>query len=358
MATIVASIVINNHNYGRFLGDAIVSALAQTYPHVEVIVLDDGSADDSRKVIEGYGERVRAIFKSNGGQASALNAGFAVCSGDVVLFLDSDDVLFPAAVETVVREWRNGLALVFFPLEKVDADGRGRGQLTGGITVADPALRPFSFGSPMSGNAFCRKLLEKVMPIPEDPWRLGADRYLISASSVLGGVKLTPIPLAKYRLHGKSASATEPSLTEARREIRSSFIFHREMERLLGDKIPPLEVWLAADTRQWLYRIRSLRESRAEHPLPADTLPRLAWHAIGAAWRRPEWNSRRSIAYTILILGYALLPGRLVRALRRAETYATGPWLRPLLGRHKRAARAGRLLPNLRSSRIGTPHAD
>ena len=89
----VVSIVVVNYNYGRFLDEAIESALAQTHDRVEVIVVDDGSTDESRALIDRYGDRVVAVLKENGGQASALNAGFEDVSGDVVIFLDADDVL-------------------------------------------------------------------------------------------------------------------------------------------------------------------------------------------------------------------------------------------------------------------------
>jgi glycosyltransferase involved in cell wall biosynthesis len=93
----LASVIIASYNYGRFLGDAIESALAQTYAPVEVIVVDDGSTDESRNVIARVGDRVQSILKANGGQASAWNAGFAASAGDVVLFLDADDLYRPGA---------------------------------------------------------------------------------------------------------------------------------------------------------------------------------------------------------------------------------------------------------------------
>ncbi len=73
----LVSILINNYNYGRFLSKAIDSALNQEYQNIEVIVVDDGSTDDSRKIIESYGERIKPVLKENGGQASAFNAGFS-----------------------------------------------------------------------------------------------------------------------------------------------------------------------------------------------------------------------------------------------------------------------------------------
>src|SRR6516164_3747657 len=102
-----ASIIINSYNYARFLGQAIDSALEQTYPYTEVIVVDDGSTDDSRAVLTGYGDRVRAVIKDNGGQASAFNAGLRVSRGEVVFFLDSDDALLSTAVARAVELFRD-----------------------------------------------------------------------------------------------------------------------------------------------------------------------------------------------------------------------------------------------------------
>src|SRR5687767_13468728 len=98
-----ASVIVNNYNYAAYLHDAIASALQQRDADVEVIVVDDGSTDDSRDVIASYGERVVAVFKENGGQASAYNAGFAHATGDVVCFLDADDTLHPNAMVTAVE---------------------------------------------------------------------------------------------------------------------------------------------------------------------------------------------------------------------------------------------------------------
>src|SRR6266700_1460758 len=99
----LASIIIDNYNYGRFLEQAIESALNQNYLRTEVIVVDDGSTDNSREVIARYGNRILPLVKDNGGQASAFNAGFRRSHGEVVLFLDADDALFPTAAAGAVE---------------------------------------------------------------------------------------------------------------------------------------------------------------------------------------------------------------------------------------------------------------
>src|SRR5437867_2851213 len=99
----LASVIISSYNYGRYLEETIESALNQTYSRTEVIVVDDGSTDNSREVIAGFGDRVRPLFEKNGGQASAFNAGFRMSRGEVILFLDSDDLLLPTAVESAAR---------------------------------------------------------------------------------------------------------------------------------------------------------------------------------------------------------------------------------------------------------------
>ena len=205
-----ASVVINNYNYGRFLGEAIDSALAQTYPHTEVIVVDDGSTDDSRQIIERYGSRITPVLKENGGQASAFNAGFAASRGEVVIFLDSDDVLLPSAMACAVEAFDDpGVAKVHWPLYVVDEQGKKTGQVVPCSNLPQGDLRESSrlygpsnsVSPPTSGNAFSRCTLQQLLPIPK-VHKLSADAYLFGLAPAFGPIKRVTEPQGYYRIHG------------------------------------------------------------------------------------------------------------------------------------------------------------
>jgi len=206
----VVSVVVANHNYGHFLSTCLDSVLAQTRPPEEIIVVDDGSTDGSCAVLEAFRGRVEIIATGNGGQAAALNRGFAASRGDLVLFLDADDALKPECIETVLLGWHDDLAVLTFGLELVDEAGRSLG-----VHEASRAARPgdnrpsllatgtFAF-PPTSGNVFSRWALEKALPMPEARWRISADCYLIRAAALLGRAGAISGVLGEYRLHGSN----------------------------------------------------------------------------------------------------------------------------------------------------------
>lgn len=211
MPSPLASIIINNYNYGRYLREAIDSALAQSYRPVEVIVVDDGSTDNSREIIESYGERIRSIFKPNGGQSSAVNAGFRASRGELIANLDSDDVYTPDMLARVVEAWRPDTVKAHFPLRVIDAEGADcgalnpRARLASG-NVADLLLHKGKYiSSPASGNVYSRSVLERIMPIPEQSWE-HFDCYLETLAPFYGSVLAFDQPLGFYRVHDKNKS--------------------------------------------------------------------------------------------------------------------------------------------------------
>jgi glycosyltransferase involved in cell wall biosynthesis len=212
------SIVVNNYNYARYLPHAIDSTLAQTYPHIQIVVVDDGSTDESRHVIESYGHRVVPLFKANGGQASAFNASLGVCTGDIVIFLDADDMLLSSAVEAVVQHFRQpGVVKVHSPMWVVDGHGHRTGAMVPGRALPEGDLRdrilqdgPQScVAPPTSGNAWAKTFLEKVFPLPEDDKRLNVgaaswDNYLSALAPLFGNVAAVSTPQGLYRVHGRN----------------------------------------------------------------------------------------------------------------------------------------------------------
>ena len=167
------SIIITCYNKSAFIAQAIESAIEQTYPHKEVIVVDDGSKDHSLVVIERFGDRVTVVAKPNGGQTSAGNAGFAKSAGDVVLFLDGDDFLLPDTLERLGAIWSDGMAKAHFPLQVTDSAGQfieGK-MLPPYLPLARGDMRATmqQFGfyptPPASGNAFARAVLADIMPL-------------------------------------------------------------------------------------------------------------------------------------------------------------------------------------------------
>jgi len=100
----VVSVVIPCRNAGPWIADAILSALSQTYSSVEVIVVDDGSTDESRDIIRSFGERIKFEFVNHRGAGHARNRGVKMASGEFIQFLDADDILFPHCIARKMEE--------------------------------------------------------------------------------------------------------------------------------------------------------------------------------------------------------------------------------------------------------------
>ena len=99
----LVTIVIPCFRQSTFFSKSIDSALAVSYPAVEIIVINDGSDDNTDEVARAYGDRIRYLYQTNQGQAAARNAGISIANGKYLLFLDADDLLHPEAIGWLVE---------------------------------------------------------------------------------------------------------------------------------------------------------------------------------------------------------------------------------------------------------------
>src|SRR5713226_2266618 len=98
----LVSAIIPTHNRAHIICEAVESVLGQTYSHIEVIVVDDGSTDDTLARLKQYGDRIRVVSQVNSGPSAARNRGIAASRGELIAFLDSDDIWLPQKIELQV----------------------------------------------------------------------------------------------------------------------------------------------------------------------------------------------------------------------------------------------------------------
>jgi glycosyltransferase involved in cell wall biosynthesis len=236
----LASVLINNYNYGDFLEEAVTSVLAQSHDDIEIILVDDGSTDNSLQVIQALADTHSNIIvcsKPNGGQLSAFNAGYTLAKGEVLFFLDADDRYHPdyVAKALAVYDEHPACDFLFCAYEQF-------GQ------VNQPVVQPFAqrltdlgysglltfcrrawIGEPTTTLSLRRSLAEQFFPIPfEKEWRIRADDCLIWLASLFNGRKFyLKEPLVGYRIHGHNrffGCAKDPAV-EYRRAISYARLF-------------------------------------------------------------------------------------------------------------------------------------
>jgi glycosyltransferase involved in cell wall biosynthesis len=326
---LAVDIVVTNHNYGRFLPQAIESACAQTHPDVSVVVVDDGSSDDSREVLRRYEERVEVVLKEQGGQASALNAGLERCRGDVLLVLDADDVLRPHAAERVAAAFAASpsLSKVQFPIAIVDAEGNPTGAVKPGGHLRAPvgdqrrAELAFPFDLPWlpgGGTGFRGEAVRRILPIPAADYpRSGADWYLVHLTALLGEAALLDEVCASYRVHGGNAYEQERDEIDLD-HIREAIVFAGATSRsleALADELGlerPERILSYSDLAN---RLVSLRLDPGRHPLPGERRGALLADAVRAARRRFDVSAPMKALLVAWFALEAIVPRRLARPL-------------------------------------------
>jgi glycosyltransferase involved in cell wall biosynthesis len=226
------TVVTPTYDRERWLPEAMRSVLEQGFPGTEYVVVDDGSTDGTERIVRGFGDRVRYHRQANAGQAAALNAGLALARGEFVAMVDDDDALLPGklARQVPMLEAAPGAALVYSPVEYVDAEGRPLGgERQPRATPAGSVLRALlreNFVRTPAVLARTRVLREVGGFRPEIAHGNDLDLWLRVATR--HPFLFDPVPSARVRHHG------DQMIAERRR-------FSEAWVRILEDNLPRIE---------------------------------------------------------------------------------------------------------------------
>jgi glycosyltransferase involved in cell wall biosynthesis len=244
----LVSVLIDTYNHEKFIETAIRSVLAQEdvgQATIEIIVVDDGSADGTRKAIEGFGDRVKYFYKPNGGQASAFNLGIPLCRGEIICFLDGDDWWHPKKVRMVLDAFSRNEALVAVGHSIIEVDEASGNDFRVGpenevlVNFRSPeAVELFHSTACCLGTSRLSVRRSAALALLSVPERLvfEADEYLFTLLPTLGQVVVLPEALTFYRIHQNNLfQGSRVRLLEYKVDdklIKRAFIYECLNERL------------------------------------------------------------------------------------------------------------------------------
>lgn len=247
------AVIITNYNYQPFVAEAVDSALAQTHPPAQVIVVDDGSTDGSRDLLqERYGgdPRVTLLFGQNGGQLAAFQRGVAAAQADVIAFLDADDRWEQRYLEQLAALYgaRKDVDFVFSDLqvfgddsEVIRFEGSDKPIDLGFTAITTYLLQPW-YGAPTSALSLRMHWAQETLDLPASfgkAWRLCADACVVHGASILGARKYyLPTGCVGYRSHGNNgwwATRRDP-VSLYRNRIRNNGIIRHYAQRVGMDE--------------------------------------------------------------------------------------------------------------------------
>jgi len=310
----LVSVVVINCDAARHLRQAVDSALGQTYPRIEVILVDgvEGSARGPRRV-----PGCRSVASTGPGEAASCNAGFAAATGDLVLFVDADDLLYPHAIEKVVETWRDGVVKVHFALEAADDRDRLVGTVVPTVAFAreeavQRQLRRFGYypAPPLTGNVFSREVLEQILPVDDEPLRRCVAAYLSAVAALYGRVRSIAAPLGACRRHRRAGpEAPTIDLAELRWTIGAELARERALKRhaeAIREPIPgKLSRRIPSHCKA---RLVSLLLDPENHPVQGDRVSSLVAAGIRAVLRYPFHGAGKRLYSALGFLALPLMP--------------------------------------------------
>jgi glycosyltransferase involved in cell wall biosynthesis len=209
------SVLVANYNYGHFLPELVGSMLEQSYSNWELIICDDGSTDNSREILKRLSEtdnRIKPLYKGNGGQGSAWNYAFEVASGEIISLLDADDWFRPDKLATVISVFHDNpnAGFVYHRLQPVDTHGKNllkpvpRDLPSGWL--CDRAFEQGGVAIPAStAVSMRREVAIQIFPIPVTMKRY-SDGFVCAIAPFLTQIAASPEALTYYRSHGANHS--------------------------------------------------------------------------------------------------------------------------------------------------------
>lgn len=229
------SITTPSYNQGRYLEETIRSVLLQGYPHLEYVIFDGGSTDNSVEIIRRYEPWVTYwVSERDGGQGDAINKGFERSTGELVAWVNSDDYLYPGFVARRAMEFqeRPEAELIYGDVETAwDTDERRALRAGRAASVAE-MLRTLKIPIPQQSCMWRRSALEKIGPLRPE-WRVTLDREYLMRTCFRCRFEYVPGAVALFRYHGGSIAMSEQRkwLSEIPRLYREIF----EQEGLPAD---------------------------------------------------------------------------------------------------------------------------
>ncbi len=317
------SVVIINYNAERYIGAAIESALALHWNDLEIIVIDAGSTDGSAAVIERYADRVKVCMNENSPQRVGATYGYALTSGDVVMFLDHDDILPPDLPSHLDKAWTPTTSKVQVQMQRIDGNGVPMGK-------PFPAYRPVPCPAdirrwmsrttayptpPGSGNAYSRWFLDRIFPLDESTGD-ASDSALLAAAPLLGDVISIPGVLVGYRRHADNDSNLMKDFSRFPREVERARIRWRFAQRVSGIAEEAIDERPLFRSRELLqFRVAARRIRPADPGLPGDSRARMLFDALRAPFQIGPEPLRRRMLISLWSIVTVLAPENAARRL-------------------------------------------
>ncbi len=272
----LVSIVIPAYNQGKFVAETIHSVLSQDYDRKEIIVLDDGSKDETPDVISGFQDRVISVRHDNMGENPTVNRGLEMARGEVLCIVNADDPLLPGAIEAGVRTLEEDRrALAAYP-DWIEIDPAGNVTRTVRLPDYDLGTMLLGFNVAVGPGVFLRReALDRVGKRNPNLRYTGDLEYWFRVA-MLGGLRHIPQVLATHRVHPQAASSA------AQGNVMAAEVLRLVRVAMQNSSLP-------ADLHRYRYRIWSKAHDVASHYCGADDSARTRhqrlarWYRFGAS---------------------------------------------------------------------------